>query len=76
MPFDIDQYLFDMSQRIHEIVGNVQDLTVQIDFQLTELKCIQHEIASYDSDLDEPDLNGKEEFYRAVEGGDTHSTLP
>ena len=76
MPFDIDQYLFDMSQRIHEIVGNVQDLTVQIDFQLPALKCIQHEIASYDPDLDEPDLNGKEEFYRAVEGGDTHSTLP
>ena len=76
MPFDIDQYLFDMSQRIHEIVGNVQDLTVQIDFQMTELNCVRHELAGYDPDLDEPDLHGKEEFDLAVEHGDTHPTLP
>ena len=29
-----------------------------------------------DIDLDEPDLNGKEEFDHAVEHGDTHPTLP
>ena len=73
---DVATYLFEMSQRIEEIVRNVQDLTVEIDFQMTELKCIKHEIAYFDPDLDEPDLNGKEEFYRAVEGGDTDGTLP
>ncbi len=73
---DLDTYLFEMSQRIEDIVRNIQDLTVEIDFQMTELKCIKHEIASFDPDLDEPGLNGKEEFYRAVEGGDTDGTLP
>ena len=29
-----------------------------------------------DADLDEPDLNGKEEFDHAVEHGDTDRTLP
>jgi regulator of replication initiation timing len=73
---DLDKYLFEMSQRIHEIVSNVQDLTEQIDSWMREADCIQHELASYDPDLDEPDLNGKEEFDHAVEHGDTDRTLP
>ena len=75
-PLTTDEYLFKMSQRIEEIVRNVQDLTVQIDFQMTELNCVRHELAGYDPDLDEPDLHGKEEFDLAVEGGDTDPTLP
>ncbi len=73
---DVDKYLFEMSQRLYEIVNNVQDLTEQIDSWMREAECIQHELACYDPDLDEPDLHGKEEFDRAVEGGDTDGTLP
>ena len=28
---DVDKYLFEMSQRLYEIVNNVQDLTEQMD---------------------------------------------
>ena len=73
---DVDKYLFEMSQRMDEVVRNVQDLAAQIDSWMREGKCIQHELASYDPDLDEPDLHGKEEFDLAVEHGDTDQTLP
>jgi hypothetical protein len=73
---DTDKFLFEMSQRLDEVIISVQDLNEQIDFWMKEAECIKHELASYDPDLDEPDLNGKEEFDRAVEGGDTDGTLP
>jgi regulator of replication initiation timing len=75
-PLTTDKYLFEMSQRIHEVVSNVQDLTEQIDYWMKEADCIRHELAGYDPDLDEPDLHGKEEVDRAVEGGDVDGTLP
>jgi hypothetical protein len=79
---EINCFVFVMSQRLNEVISSVQDLTEQINFWMREAECIKHELASYDLDLgddldlDEPDLNGKEEFYRAVEGGDTDGTLP
>lgn len=73
---EINCFVFEMSQRLDEVIISVQDLTEQINFWMREAECIKHELASYDLDLDEPDLNGKEEFDRAVEGGDTHPTLP
>ena len=73
---EINCFVFVMSQRLNEVISSVQDLTEQINFWMREAECIKHELASYDLDLDEPDLNGKEEFDRAVEGGDTDGTLP
>ena len=52
------------------------DLNNQMQSWAYELKGIHHELGSFDADLDEPDLNGKEEFDRAVEGGDVDGTLP
>ena len=73
---DLDKYLFEMSKRVEEITENLFDLTNQIQSWAYELEAVQHELGSYDPDLDEPDLNGKEEFERAIEGGDTDRTSP
>ena len=73
---EVNCFVFEMSQRLDEVIISVQDLTEQINFWMREAECIKHELASYDLDLGEPDLNGKEEFDRAVEGGDTDGTLP
>jgi hypothetical protein len=73
---DVDKYLWDVSKRLEEVADHLFDLNNQIQSWTYELKSIQHELGSYDPDLDEPDLHGKEEFDRAVEGGDTDGTLP
>jgi len=72
----MEEYLWELSKRVKEIADKMFDLNNQMSSWAYELKGIQHELGSYDVDLDEPDLNGKEEFDRAVEGGDTDPTLP
>ena len=71
-----EEYLWELSKRVEEIADKMLDLNNQMQSWAYELKGIQHELGSYDADLDEPDLNGKEEFDRAVEGGDVDGTLP
>jgi len=72
----MEEYLWELSKRVKEIADKMFDLNNQMSSWAYELKGIQHELGSYDVDHDEPDLNGKEEFDRAVEGGDTDPTLP
>ena len=73
---DMEEYFWELSLRVKEVADKIFDLNNQMQSWAYELKGIQHELGSFDADLDEPDLNGKEEFDRAVEGGDVDGTLP
>ena len=73
---DMEEYFWELSLRVKEVADKMFDLNNQMQSWAYELKGIQHELGSFDADLDEPDLNGKDEFDRAVEGGDVDGTLP
>ena len=73
---DMEEYFWELSLRVKEVADKMFDLNNQMQSWAYELKGIQHELGSFDADLYEPDLNGKEEFDRAVEGGDVDGTLP
>ena len=73
---DMEEYFWELSLRVKEVADKMFDLNNQMQSWAYELKGIQHELGSFDAALDEPDLNGKEEFDRAVEGGDVDGTLP
>ena len=73
---DMEEYFWELSLRVKEVADKMFDLNNQMQSWAYELKGIQHELGSFDAELDEPDLNGKEEFDRAGEGGDVDGTLP
>ena len=70
-----EEMFYNKSQEVQFLIDKIYDLTNQIQFYLSDLQGLKHELGSYDADLDEPDLNGKEEFDLAVEHGDTDRTL-
>ena len=71
-----EEMFYNKSQEVQFLIDKLYDLTNLIQFYLSDLQALKHEFGSFDADLDEPDLNGKEEFDHAVEDGDTHPTLP
>ena len=71
-----EEKFYNKSNEVQILIDKIYDLTNQIQFYLSDLQGLKHELGSYDADLDEPDLHGKEEFDRAVEGGDVDGTLP
>jgi|TARA_Y100000310_G_scaffold133435_1_gene132456 hypothetical protein len=71
-----EEMFYKKSKEVKIIMDKLYDLTIQMQYNLSDLEALKHELGSYDADLDEPDLHGKEEFDRAVEGGDVDGTLP
>ena len=71
-----EEMFYNKSQEVQFLIDKLYDLTNLIQFYLSDLQALKHEFGSFDADLDEPDLNGKEEFDLAVEHGDTDRTLP
>ena len=71
-----EEMFYKKSNEVQIIMDKLYDLTNQMQFYLSDLEALKHEFGSFDADLDEPDLNGKEEFDHAVEHGDTDRTLP
>ena len=71
-----EEMFYKKSNEVKIIMDKLYDLTLQIQYNLSDLETLKYELGSYDADLDEPDLNGKEEFDLAVEHGDTDRTLP
>ena len=71
-----EEMFYKKSNEVKIIMDKLYDLTIQMQYNLNDLEPWKHEFGSYDADIDEQDLNGKEEFARAVEHGDTDRTLP
>ena len=71
-----EEKFYNKSHEVQLLIDKIYDLTNLMQFYLSDLAGLKHELGSYDADLDEPDLNGKEEFAHAVEYGDTDQTLP
>jgi len=71
-----EEMFYNKSQEVQFLIDKLYDLTNQFQFYLSDLQGLKHELGSFDADLDEPDLNGKEEFAHAIEHGDTDGTLP
>ena len=71
-----EEMFYKKSNEVQFLIDKLYDLTNQFQFYLSDLQGLKHEFGSFDADLDEPDLNGKEEFAHAVEHGDTDQTLP
>ena len=71
-----EEMFYKKSNEVQIIMDKLYDLTNQMQFYLSDLEGVKHELGGFAADLDEPDLHGKEEFDLAVEDGDTHPTLP
>ena len=71
-----EEMFYKKSNEVQVLIDKIYDLTNLMQFYLSDLEALKHEFGSFDADLDEPDLNGKEEFDHAVEYGDTDRTLP
>ena len=71
-----EEMFYKKSNEVQVLIDKIYDLTNLMQFYLSDLEALKHEFGSFDADLDEPDLNGKEEFDHAVEHGDTDRTLP